>query len=398
MASRTPEGAGQAIRILIIDDLIETAQTVRRWLSTVPDLRVVGIATSARAGIEDARRLQPDIILMDIYMPDMDGLAAAHVISLELPAQVILMSVEDSKELMQQAIDVGARGFLVKPLRSDDVLRAIRRVVQLPNANWGSSGSLRVPRGTSRGQHLVAVCGAKGGVGRSIIAVNLAAALAEFAGEVLLVDGNLQSGDDHILLNLDQSQHSLDMLRSPEDLDLETLQSVAIRHASGLRLLRSPEDPDAAREMRRETMKAILVEAREHFDVTVVDADVAFTDANEAILEQADRILIVTTPELTAINRVKSLLDAFRRRGIAGDKCWLIGNRMDGGYQIPPKRVEQSLGRRFAAQLPDDVNSVISAINRGEPFITLHRRAAITRILYDLAKRLHQDLVASPKV
>ncbi len=398
MAQHSPEGAGQPIRILIIDDLIETAQAVRRWLSTVADLRVVGIATDAREGIALARRHQPDIILMDIYMPGMDGLAAAHVLSMEVPAQIILMSVEDSKDLMQQALDVGARGFLVKPLRADDVLRAIRRVVQLPGTSRGSGAHPSVPRGTSaRGQHLVAVCGAKGGVGRSIIAANLAVALHACAEEVLLVDGNLAAGDDHVLLNLDHINHSLDMLRDPEDLDFETLQSVAVRHDSGIRLLRSPDDPEVAREFRRETMRAILVEVREHCDVTVVDTDATFTDANEAILESADRLLIVTTPEITAINRVKGLLEGLRRRGIAGDRCWLIGNRMDGGYQIAPKRVEQSLGRRFAAQFPDDVRTVIGAVNRGVPFVTYARRAPISRAMHDLARRLYQDLQATKK-
>ena len=144
-------------------------------------------------------------------------------------------------------------------------------------------------------------------------------------------------------------------------------------------------------------MRAILVEVREHCDVTVVDADATFTDANEAILESADRLLIVTTPEITAINRVKGLLEGLRRRGIASDRCWLIGNRMDGGYQIAPKRVEQSLGRRFAAQFPDDVRTVIGAVNHGVPFVTYARRAPITRIMHDLARRLYQDLQTTKK-
>lgn len=397
MANRSPNQAENKIRILIIDDLIETAQTVHKWLGTVPDLRVVGIASSAREGIELARRYHPDIILMDIYMPDMDGLTAAHMLSLELPTQVILMSVEDSKELMQQALDVGARGFLVKPLRSDEVLRAIRRVVLLPGAEWGSGPMpISAPKG-ALGQHLVAVCGAKGGVGRSLIATNLAVALTDVAKEVLLIDGNLQSGDDHILLNMDRLTHSIEMLREPDDLDYETVQQVAARHDSGVRFLRAPDDVDSAKDFRRDTMRAILVEVREHFDITIVDADIAFTEANEAILENADRLLIVTTPEITAINRTKVLMETLRRRGIPGDRCWLVGNRMDGGYQITPKRVEQLLNWRFAAQLPDDVHTVINATNRGVPFVTQHRRAPIARAVQDLAKRLYHDLTTNGK-
>ena len=397
MANRSPDTAENKIRVLIIDDLIETAQTVRKWLSTVPDLRVVNIATSAHEGIEMATRYRPDIILMDIYMPDMDGLTAAHMLSLQVPAQIILMSVEDSRDLMQQALDVGARGFLVKPLRADEVLRTIRRVVQLPGPTWGNSGEHAPPRATTtpHGHHMIAVCGAKGGVGRSLIATNLAVALAEIAGKVLLIDGNLQSGDDHILLHMDHLTNSIEMLREPDDMDIETLHHIAPEHVSGIRLLRAPNDVDAARDFDRKNMNAILVEVREHFDITIVDADVAFTEPNEAILANADKLLIVTTPEITAINRTKMLMEALRRRDIPGEHCWLVGNRMDGGYQITPKRVEQSLGWRFAAQLPDDVHTVINAINRGVPFVTLHRRAPIARAIHELAKRLYLDLTTA---
>ena len=394
MANRSTDAGENKIRVLIIDDLIETAQTVRKWLSTVPDLRVVGIATNAREGIELARRHHPDIILMDIYMPDMDGLTTAHMLSLQVSAQIILMSVEDSRELMQQAIDVGARGFLVKPLRADEVLHAIHRVVQLPTPPWAKSGEHAIPpeKTPANGHHMVAVCGAKGGVGRSLIATNLAVALAEIAGEVLLIDGNLQSGDDHILLHMDHITNSIEMLREPDDMDIETLHQIAAKHTSGVRLLRAPDDIDAARDFDRKIMDAILVDVRDHFEITIIDADIAFTEANEAILAHADKLLIVTTPEITAINRTKMLMEALRRRDIPGEQCWLVGNRMDGGYQITPKRVEQSLGWRFAAQLPDDVHTVINAINRGEPFVTLHRRAPIARAIHDLAKRLYHDL------
>ena len=400
MANRSLDTTENKIRVLIIDDLIETAQTVRKWLSTVPDLRVVNIATNAHEGIEMARRYRPDIILMDIYMPDMDGLAAAQMLSQHVPAQIILMSVEDSKDLMQQAMDVGARGFLVKPLRADEVLHAIRRVMQLPGPTWGISGEHELPREKTNtfGHHMVAVCGAKGGVGRSLIATNLAVALAEVAGEVLLIDGNLQSGDDHILLHMDHITNTIEMLREQDEMEIETLHHIAAKHASGVRLLRAPDDMDAARDFDNKNMNAILVEVREHFDITIVDADIAFTPANEAILANADKLLIVTTPEITAINRTKMLMEALRRRDIPGENCWLVGNRMDGGYQITPKRVEYSLGWRFAAQLPDDVHTVINAINRGVPFVTLHRRTPIARAIHELAKRLYHDLTVAPKL
>ena len=390
MARKGNDAKEGQIRILIAADLIESAQTIRGWLSTVEELHVVGICTSAEEAIDFARRHHPDIILMDIDLPRMNGLdATAQMMQMRLPVQIILMSNEDNKEIRQYVMDVGARNYLPKPLKMNDMLRAIHRLVSLPPPPIVDS------KHTPRGGHLVAVCGVKGGVGTSLIATNLAVAVKALVEEALLIDGRLTSGDDHILLNLEHVTHSIEMLRDPEEIDHDSLQRIATRHESGLRFLRAPEDTDMAREIHREAMTAILTDAREQFDVVVVDSDLTTSEIGECVLEEAHRILIVTTPEITAVNRLKALFEQFRRRSIHPDRYWVVGNRIDGGYQISPHRLEQSLGVKFAAQLPDDGHTVISAINRGAPIVTHAPRTPLARALTALAQVLVADLVAA---
>ncbi|MBA3822825.1 MAG: response regulator [Ktedonobacterales bacterium] len=388
MARHSYDGREGQTHILIVADLIESAQTIRGWLSTVQELHVVGICTSGEEAIDFARRHHPDIILMDIDLPRMDGLeTTAHMMRMRLPIQVILMSSENSKEIMQRAMDVGARNYLPKPLRMNEVLRAIHLLMPLPPPG-------PQPSHAPRGGHLVAVCGVKGGVGTSLIATNLAVAMKALVEEALLIDGRLASGDDHILLGLEHVTHSIEMLRDPEELDHDSLQRIATRHESGLRFLRAPEDSDMARDIHREAMTAILTDAREQFDVVMVDSDLTSTEIGECVLEEAQRIIIVTTPEITAVNKLKSVFEQFRRRSIHPDRYWVVGNRVDGGYQISPRRLEQSLGISFAAQLPDDGHTVISAINRGMPIVTHAPRTPLARALTALAKVLVEDLVA----
>lgn len=392
--------SGAKIRVIVVDDFVETAQTVRKWLATVPEVQVVAIATSAYEGIQLAVRHQPDVVLMDVHMPEMSGLEATKIIAREVPTQVILMSVDDSKEAELKAYKAGARDYLPKPLRSDDVVRVIRRVAEMPGGGRGMVDVMPPPpsrTASPRGQHVIAVCGAKGGIGRSIIAANLAIALKALAGDVLLVDGNLQSGDLHVLLHMDDAPNPIEQLREPQDLDYDAIQRILPAHESGVRLLRAPDRLEDAALLQEDVMKAILVEVREHFDIVVIDVDSSYSDATAAALEAADRLLVVTTPEITSINRVKTFLEVTQRLEIPLERCWLICNRFDGGYQISPKRVEQSLGRPFAALLPDDVRTVINSVNRGMPFITSQRRAPLSRAISDLANKVYQDLT-TPKI
>ncbi len=395
--NRTTERAHDSkIRVLIVDDVAETGQTISKWLTTAPDVKVVGTATSAREGIALAHRHQPDIVLMDLLMPGMNGIQATQEINEDLPARVILMSVESSREAVQYAMRAGARDYLTKPLKHEDLMRSIRNVAQMatPRVTTGEMGVAPPPRAGQRAQRVIAVCGAKGGVGRSIIASNLAVSLASFAGEVALVDANLQSGDAHVLLNLVHPHNTLENLLDLSEIDFAAIDETADRHDSGLRLLRAPSQPERAEDFTLEFLRGLFVELREHFDMVVADVDSTFTPAAIAAIEQADRLVIVTTLEITSINRVKEFLETMQRYNIPADRCVLVCNRSDGGYQIRPSQIERSLGRRFAAIFPEDVRTVVSSVNHGVPLVLGHRRTAIARAMNDFARHIHKEVMA----
>jgi len=240
------------------------------------------------------------------------------------------------------------------------------------------------------GQHIIAVCGMKGGTGRSVIATNIAVTLAQQKNKVILLDGKLQSGDTHHLLLLEPSQ-SLDHLRDRPELDLEAIEKTVIRHDSGLYFLRAPHDVASADAFTAEVMKGILTEVREHFDYVIVDTDNHYTDAMMATFEIADILMVVTIPEITSVFQTCGFLTTLEHWPIPLEKCWLICNRFDGGYQIKPSQMERTIGRRFQYLLPDDPRVVISSVNHGEPFVIKQRRAVLTRAIQELAKKLHQS-------
>lgn len=117
------------LRILIADDQTETRRTTRLMLSLIPQVEVVALAQDGQEAIALARKLQPDIALMDVNMPGISGLEAIAVMRQQQPDLAsVVISAEQQRDTFQEAMAVGARGFLTKPYTSEQLIEVIERV------------------------------------------------------------------------------------------------------------------------------------------------------------------------------------------------------------------------------------------------------------------------------
>src|SRR5512139_3019163 len=178
----------EKIRVMIVDDVSETRENVRKLLQFESDVDVVGTARTGKEAIQLSQELNPDVVLMDINMPDMDGISATEAIHSKQPAvQVVILSLQSDQNYMRRAMLAGARDFLTKPPMGDELISAIRRagtmaqaerskninVQPLPAAsNLGILPGYSAPKGK-----IVTVYSPKGGTGCTTIAVNLALTL-----------------------------------------------------------------------------------------------------------------------------------------------------------------------------------------------------------------------------
>ncbi|HEX8996279.1 MAG TPA: response regulator [Ktedonobacterales bacterium] len=395
-----PDGrAPDTIRLLIVDDMAETAQNVQKLLHFERDIRVVGIAASGREAIQKAEQLRPDVILLDINLRDMDGIEVAEIISQKINTAIVMMSVQSEPEYFSQAMSVGARGYLVKPFTSEKLVRTIRRIPPTPPQSAGPTGGIGRGGGGGGGGNsagkIIAVYSPKGGAGTSVVAANMAISLQQTSQKsVVLVDANLQNGDAHVLLNVNTTS-SIDDLREAGigGLDQDVIEGTVIKHAdSDIGLLRAPLSPESAELFTSDATKAILVELRDHFDYVVIDTGSSFTEATLTVLEIADLIITLTTLEVTSIHRVSQFFQLAERVGISLSKVQLVCNRVEQYYGIRPNQVESQLRRRFFAQIPEDEKLVVASINRGVPFLISQRTAPISRAIQTLAGRLGEVL------
>jgi pilus assembly protein CpaE len=391
------------IRVLIVDDIPETRDHLSKLLGFESDIEVVGAASSGREAIEMAARLTPDVVLMDINMPDMDGISATERLSAEVPtASVVMMSVQGEADYLRRSMLAGAREFLVKPFSSDELTASIRQVftrerekqsrISIQPAAAGAvaavaPGSAAPEREFDEPGRVVAVFGPKGGVGRTTLAVNLAVAAATELGQrTCLVDASFQFGDVGVLLNLNPKNKSIaDLLPELEAGDELSTDTFVINHSAGIRVLLAPPSPEMAELITPLAAKRMIEALRQTHDLVVVDCMSSFNDTTLAILDLADIVLTMLSLEITSIKNIRLFLEVAEQLGYGSDKVRLVLNRADSSLGIRVADVEHSIGRRVDHTIVSDGRSVVYALNRGVPFFLSNREAQVSQDVLRLA-------------
>ncbi len=386
------------IKVLIVDDIPETREHLTRLLSLDQEIDVAATAGSGEDAIRQAMDLRPDIVVMDINMPGMDGVAAAEVISQQLPGSpIIMMSVHGEAEQLRRAIAAGAREFLVKPFSGDEFATTIKRVFerelgrreQLQAAPVTPKATPGGPETAEEDHQVVAVFSPKGGAGRTTIATNLALALqGETGGRVCLVDANLQFGDVGVLLNLNPKNRSvLDAVEGGEP-DADLLNSVVIDHSTGIRVLLAPPSPEGADLVTPAYLRKIIDLLRLTHDWVVVDLPPALTDHTLGVMDAADQIIVLSALEITTIKNVRLFLEVADQLEYDRSKLRLVINRSDSAQGIRISDVEASIRRPIDGTIVSDGRLAVLAVNRGVPFVVSHPEAALSRDIVKLARTI----------
>jgi len=381
------------IKVLIVDDIPETREHLSKLLGFEQEIDVAGTGASGEEAIRLAMDLRPDVIVMDINMPEMDGIAASEIISQRLPMiPIIMMSVHGEAEHLRRAMGAGAREFLVKPFSSDEFSTSIKRVhereiVRQSQLQVASVGEDAGGPNEMAEHRVIAVFSPKGGSGRTTIATNLAVALhRETGARVCLVDANLQFGDVGVLLNLNPKNRSIIDAVEGDDPDSDIVESVLVHHSTGIRVLLGPPAPEAADLVSAANLRKILVELKAHHDYVVVDLPSGLTDHSLGVMDFADDILVVAALEITTIKNVRLFLEIADQLEYARGKIRLVINRSDTAQGIRIGDVEASIRRPVDGTIVSDGRLAVLAVNRGVPFVVSHPEAALSRDIAKLAR------------
>jgi pilus assembly protein CpaE len=396
------------IRVLVCDDIAETRENLAKLLGFEPDMEIVGSADSGQQAIDIAKKERPDVILMDINMPDMDGITATEIIANSVPeSPIIMMSVQGEQDYLRRSMLAGAREFLTKPFSADELVNAIRHVHELEKvrgaryaqaAPAAAGGGVVNPLEPETGK-IISFFSPKGGVGRTTIATNLAVALHQSTNKpVVLVDGSLPFGDIGVILNMNpKSKNISDLVGSFETADIDILESVLTPHSTGIKVLLAPPTPESAEMITGANVKHVLEVLREHYAYVIVDTWPSFQEQVLTMLDVSDVILTLMTLEITSMKNVRVFLEIAEKLGYDEKKLQLVANRNDSSGGIKPSDVEASLGRKIPHTIVSDGRTLVLAVNRGVPFVISHRDSPVTKDVFTLAGKLSgQEAEAAP--
>jgi len=395
----------EKIRVLIVDDIAESRESVKRMLQFDATLDVIGMARSGKEAIEMSQQLTPDVIIMDINMPDIDGITATELIRKKVPfAHIVILSVQSDPSYMRRAMLAGARDFLTKPPMIDELNSAVKRAGLMAQDERAKSASVFTTVGVGTSQNIpaqlltqsgkiIVVYSPKGGAGCTTIATNLAIALQSDETKAVLVDGSLQFGDVAVFLNEQIKNSVLDLTMRADELDVEVVEEVLLKHnPTGIRVLPAPAKPELADQINGEQFGKMLNFLQKMYAYIIVDTASYLTDVVQSSLDVADLIILVTTQEIPTIKSCSAFLALADNSGIKRNRICFIMNRYDKRIAISPERIGESLRQPVEISIPYDEKIVPLSINRGIPFVTDSKSQPIGKSILSLADVVRDKL------
>ena len=396
---------GEIIRVLIVDDIPETRESLKKMLYFEPDMEVVGTAQNGEEGVDLANQFQPHVVLMDINMPGLDGISASEQITREVPfAQVVMMSVQSEADYLRRSMLAGARDFLTKPFTMDEMISTVRRVYQMSAHARAAMPIVQagVPEAAStfpeHAGKLVAVYSPKGGVGCTTIAVNVATAMCQAIPEarVAIVDCSFQFGDVKITLDMRANRSIVDLVDNLEELDVELVESAMVTdERSGLRALLAPPKPEMAELIVADHVRTVLEKLKAMFDYVIVDMGSRLQDSELNVFDLSDRIILLVTPDLPAISNVRYFFEIVEALEYPREKVLLLLNKADPRSGISGRVIENHLKHKVSAEIPLEDRLVLQSVNQGIPFMVMpdaEQRLPLLQKTGQFARQLVQEL------
>ena len=396
---------GDNIRVIIVDDIAETRENIRKLLQFEADIEVVGSARTGKEGIEVAMETKPDVILMDINMPDMDGIAATEQIRAKMPAtQVVILSVQSDSNYMRRAMLAGARDFLTKPPDVDELISAIRRAGEMAQTEKDKTASIsaavaaqaaapgmggQIPGG-KQGQTVV-VYAPKGGVGATTITTNLAVALHSEETPVVVVDGRLQFGDLSFFFNVQVRNSIVDL--AGIEMDEDVVKKIVLNHeATGIDILAAPQRPEHAEGVNGQNFSDILSFLKNYYSYVLVDTSSMLDEITLSAIDGCDAILLLTSQDIPSIKNVRLFLDLANALGIDRQRIMLMMNMFDKKRSVTPERVADIVKMELFGAIPLEERLVVPAMDRGEPFLINNQSHPVSKAVFVLAKKVKEQL------
>ena len=373
------------IRLLLVEDMPQVASYIRSLLDTRSKIKLLEVVRDGREVLDQIREHQPDILIVDALLQGrINGLAVAQELrdaGLDLP--IIALTVPQKPLKIGEGM--GETEVLSMPFSGYDFMRLLQ---DMHDAHRASA-----PESLSR---VYAFFGAKGGVGTTTLAYNVAAAIAAQHYRVALIDGSLQFGDLRGLLRATEDVPSIVQLPTTH-IQRADLEQVMHRDQSGVEVLFAPPRIEMAEMIMPRDIERLLSIMRKIYNVVIIDTATTVDDTLLAYLDNSDSLVQVVTYEWTSLQRARAMADTLAAINYPQNQIRYLVNRSDSTGGLPRDAIAQALGRAPDFGVVSDGVLVLDANNRAMPFVALAPEAPISRDVARIGAELTKAMDPTPR-
>ena len=396
MSSDRESGPMAKIKVLVIPGMDPVSDWMADVIKVEQDMACLGLVRDLAQALETVERLAPEVILVDIGS---GILQRTEILSrLAAPssgAAIIVVAMLGEVDMVRQAMLHGAQGFLLKPFSEAELLSSIRQAYELVLQRRAEMPKTGIPEQAEsiRRAEIIAVFSPKGGVGCTTVAINLAVALRTLTDKsTILLDGDLRFGDIDTALNISSATNIGTLVSQLDEMDNQLLDRSLISHRSGVRVVVAPPHLDMADAIRPDHLRKLLARLSELDDgYVVVDAWSSLDDCTLSILDKCQQLVVITTPQVTAMRDVHRFLEVLNLLGYGRSTTRLVLNHCYHRSEVNLKDLERALGVSIVQEIEYSPNQVTASLNRGVPLVQEYRDSAAARSIMRLARLLVEN-------
>ncbi len=386
----------EAITVILAENELAEREKIKSLLANEADIQVIGEARDGRECLDLVRRQRPTIALIKQDLPVVNGLAAAEQISTEVPevGVILILTGSEGEEVWHKMLRAGIKEFLTRPITGDRLVEEVRKVAHLQRPAQRAGAATVEPEAPKR--RIIAVTGPRGGCGKTVVATNLAVAMARENERIALIDLNLWGGDIAMLLDMTPRRTLGDLLPGFGGIDYDVVDSVIGKHSSGAAVLAAPlTGTFDGSTLSRYIVQSILEALREHYECTIIDTGYANLESTLAAMDYSDLILVILSMDLPRLRDGKLYLKNLIAANYPKEKIRVVVNRATGSKEIGAGEVESILEFPVTAQLPNDEVLVSSSVNLGQPFVSSSPNKQLSKAVIELAETLSPAAVGA---
>jgi pilus assembly protein CpaE len=390
------------ITVIIAENELSEREKLKSQLANEPDIEVIGEARDGKECLELVKRHRPTVVLIKEDLPIVNGLTVAEQLSSEVPevGVILILTGSEGQEVWHKMLRAGIKEFLTHPFPVDRLLEEVRKVhgIQSKAAKRPTAAAPSTPvEPESPKRRVITITGPRGGCGKTVIAANLAVALAGVSEKVALVDLNLWGGDVAMLLDVSPKRTLGDLLPGFGGIDYDVVDSVMSKHASGVSVLAAPlTGTFDGSTLSRYMVQSILEALRENYEYTVIDTGYANLESTLAAMDYSDLILVVVGMDLPRLRDGKLYLKNLLAANYPKEKIRVIVNRSTNSKEISASEVETILEFPVTTQIPSDDGLVGSSVNLGQAFVSSSPSKPVSKAILALAETV-SPMVTSVK-